>query len=390
MGLLTVESVPLRTSLKVIYTAKTGKSADISTDVAADLLSLSYTDKVGDEADSLSLQFQDASAKWALAWDPERGDTVAVTIGTKDGRSVTTGKMMIDRLSISGRPRTFTIEAVNIPLDNTVRRTQKERAFESTTLKAIGDRIAADNGLEFSYTAEDDPEFDRVSQNKETDLEFLARISKDYAITVKIFDGKLVMYDQKALEASEAKATLTESGSTVLSWSFETQQDQRYKAVTVQWRNVRHTSATRNSASEASSEDTKDYVAQYYGKSSGKGSAKAEPKKGAVKTTVEYTDYTYIDDSIDDSAQVFVMKKRVNSKAQAEQIAKAKLRELNLHAVTGNISVIGDPTLTAGSVIELSGFGSFDGRFLIESATHSVGGSGYTTGLNVRKCQEKY
>lgn len=389
MGLLTVENVPLRTSLKVIYTAKTGKNADISADVSADLLSLSYTDKIDDTADELSVEMQDASGKWALAWDPERGDTVAVTISTKDGRSVSTGTMMIDRLNLAGRPRRYSIGAVNFPLDNTIRRTAKERTFEKTTLKAIGERIATDNGLEFSYTAEDDPEIDRSDQQKESDLKYLTDLAKQSAISVKIFDNKLTMYDQKALEASDPIKSFTESGSSVLSWSFETKQGERYKAVTVSYRDV--VKKTRAAAAPAeSSGGSTDYVAQYYGKPSGKGTAKAEPKKGKTELSEEYIDYTYTDDSIDDSAQVFTCTQKVKSRSEAERVAKAKLRELNLHAVTGNVSIIGDPTVSAGSVITLSGFGSFDGRFLVETATHSVGGSGYTTELQVRKCQEKY
>ena len=44
----------------------------------------------------------------------------------------------------------------------------------------------------------------------------------------------------------------------------------------------------------------------------------------------------------------------------------------------------------AGEVVELAGFGAWDGRYIIEGARHSVSGSGYVTSLSMRLAREKY
>ena len=46
--------------------------------------------------------------------------------------------------------------------------------------------------------------------------------------------------------------------------------------------------------------------------------------------------------------------------------------------------------MVAGSVIELTGFGSFDGNFIIERAEHSMGPNGYVTSLDVRRVNNTY
>lgn len=71
-------------------------------------------------------------------------------------------------------------------------------------------------------------------------------------------------------------------------------------------------------------------------------------------------------------------------------MAKATLRRLNLRSVTGSMTLVGDTRLVAGIVIEVKGFGSFDGNFFIESASHSMSESGYVTTINVRRVNNKY
>ena len=54
--------------------------------------------------------------------------------------------------------------------------------------------------------------------------------------------------------------------------------------------------------------------------------------------------------------------------------------------VTGSGTVVGDPALTAGKVVQLEGLGEeFGGRYRITTATHTIGGSGYTTSIEGRK-----
>ena len=80
----------------------------------------------------------------------------------------------------------------------------------------------------------------------------------------------------------------------------------------------------------------------------------------------------------------------MKSQAEAERLDKAKLRELNAKIMTGQVTIVGDPSIAAGVVIAVKGFGSFDGNFIVEEARHSVSSSGYTTELRLRRVNAEY
>ena len=46
----------------------------------------------------------------------------------------------------------------------------------------------------------------------------------------------------------------------------------------------------------------------------------------------------------------------------------------------------GDPTLAAGEVVELAGWGGWNGRYIIKQAQHTVGTGGYKTKITLRRC----
>ncbi|WP_295354606.1 phage late control D family protein [uncultured Succinivibrio sp.] len=362
----------LKTVAKVFY-----EQTEITQDVYADLLQVSYTDKAEDEADEMTVTLKDETGKWAGSWSPERGASVRMVIATESRGALETGKMMIDSLRTSGSPRVFEFSAVSIPLDNTIRRTQKNRSFETATLQTIAGQIASESNLEFFWDCEDDPKYDRTEQKSESDLAFLQRLCKDAGLSVKVSAEKLVIFDQKSYENKTPVKTFVLGESPILSWSFQSQQSQRYRSCTVTWRNIKaktRTSAVANNNQSATAD-------LYKGDN---------PKKGTQSTKTEDNEYTYVDESVEESGQCYILKKRATSSAEAERMAKAKLRELNLRQTTGSLSVIGDPILCAGSVIKLLGFGSFDGNFIIESANHSISNSGYTTSVDLRRVNEKY
>ncbi|HYH46131.1 MAG TPA: hypothetical protein VEG34_10625 [Thermoanaerobaculia bacterium] len=64
----------------------------------------------------------------------------------------------------------------------------------------------------------------------------------------------------------------------------------------------------------------------------------------------------------------------------------SELRSKLNQRLTGSGSAIGDPRIRAGAVIRLEGLGpDFSGDYRVSSASHSLDGSGYKTGFEVRK-----
>jgi phage protein D len=66
--------------------------------------------------------------------------------------------------------------------------------------------------------------------------------------------------------------------------------------------------------------------------------------------------------------------------------AFSELKNRLNNRLTGSASVIGDPTIRAGMVVDVGGVGSeFSGNYRINSTSHSIDSSGYKTTLNINQ-----
>ncbi len=374
-------SNPIRTKLRLLFTAA---GQDVSQSVLPDLLSFTFSDKETGEADELRLTLKDETGKWAATWKPDGGEVVDAYLATGSGADeLHCGRFYVDSMSVSGAPRTFEMQAVSTPLNQPIRRKAITKAWESRTLRGIAEEIAAENGLQLFFDVEEDPQYDRRDQKEESNLAFLQRLCEDEGFSIKVTDQKIVIFDQRSYETKEPIKTITLGVSDVLSWSFSSQQSETYRTCVVAWRDMKKKS--------------KDSAGGY-------DFSKTPEKPGTVDEELEKLrtpDYraqknpavnyfSYTDPTVDASGQEYRVRKRVTSKAEAERLAKATLRKVNLRRVTGSLTVIGDPSLLAGCVIACEGFGSFDGNFIIESSSHDVGGGGYTTSLQLRRVNREY
>lgn len=374
-------SNPIRTKLRLLFTAA---GQDVSQSVLPDLLSFTFSDKETGEADELRLTLKDETGKWAATWKPDGGEVVDAYLATGSGADeLHCGRFYVDSMSVSGAPRTFEMQAVSTPLNQPIRRKAITKAWESRTLRGIAEEIAAENGLQLFFDVEEDPQYDRRDQKEESNLAFLQRLCEDEGFSIKVTDQKIVIFDQRSYEAKEPIKTITLGVSDVLSWSFNSQQSETYKTCVVAWRDMKKKS--------------KDSAGGYDFSKTPEKSGTVDEELEKLRTldyraqknpAVNY--FSYTDPTVDASGQEYRVRKRVTSKAEAERLAKATLRKVNLRRVTGSLTVIGDLSLLAGCVIACEGFGSFDGNFIIESSSHDVGGGGYTTSLQLRRVNREY
>lgn len=390
---------PIETSLRLLFTAD---DTDVTESLMPDLLSFSYSDKETNEADEISITLKDPTGKWASAWKPDGGESVRAFIskGTTSDKGINRkelycGRFFVDSMRVSGSPRVFDLRAVSIPLNKPIRKKIKSFAWEGGHLSEIAEAIAAAAGVEFSFYADEDPYYDRVDQTRESDLKFLSRLCQDVGLSIKVTDEKLVIFDQHFYENRPPVKTITLGQSDVLSWDFEIVQSETYKSVTVIWRDpkkkkrkeaAKHTFDGNYSidSEDGPTSDSTETVTPVNPEYNIDSDGTKEKKNSAVN------EFTYTDPEADENGQEFVLKKRAKSIEEAERLAKAKLRLLNQRRVTGNLTVIGDLALTAGVVVTCKGFGSFDGNFYVEQATHSISTSGYTTSISVRRVNNEY
>lgn len=374
-------SNPIRTKLRLLFTAA---GQDVSQSVLPDLLSFSFSDKETGEADELRLTLKDETGKWAATWKPDGGEVVDAYLATGSGADeLHCGRFYVDSMSVSGAPRTFEMQAVSTPLNQPIRRKAITKAWESRTLRGIAEEIASGNGLQLFFDVEEDPQYDRRDQKEESNLAFLQRLCEDEGFSIKVTDQKIVIFDQRSYETKDLIKTITLGVSDVLSWSFSSQQSETYKTCVVAWRDMKKKSKDSAGGYDFSKTPEKP------------GTVDEELEKlrtpdyrAQKNPAVNYCSYT--DPTVGASGQEYRVRKRVTSKAEAERLAKATLRKVNLRRVTGSLTVIGDPSLLAGCVIACEGFGSFDGNFIIESSSHDVGGGGYTTSLQLRRVNGGY
>lgn len=329
---------------------------DISTDINKHLLSLTYTDNEEDKTDDLQLSLDDREGVWLGNWlntpGASKGVEISAVIVQKNWESngkdrvLDCGVFEIDTVDGSGPPPKVTIKAGSIPYKSTVRTQKKTKAWENYTLSSIAKEIAGKNGLTCMFESAFDPLYTRKEQIQESDITFLQRLCKAAGISLKVTAKIIVLFDAAAYEQKDAVRVIKRGTADVSSWSFSTSlHDASYSKC--------HVSYT-------------------------------DP------TTGKTIEYTYTPRNADKDGQVLEVNEKVSNREEARQLAMKRLRQKNKGEFKASFKLTGDARLVAGITVQVSGYGAFDGKYIIETATHSVSKSGYKTDLTLRRVLEGY
>lgn len=82
-------------------------------------------------------------------------------------------------MEASGPPSVVVVKATALPFSSSIRQTKKTKAWESYTLSGIANQVAGQNGLKCMYESSINPSYDRVEQNRQSDIKLLERLCKD-------------------------------------------------------------------------------------------------------------------------------------------------------------------------------------------------------------------
>lgn len=327
---------------------------DISADLQQYLKNVSYTDNMSGEADDLQLTLEDKAGLWQASWVPEKGATLDVSVKLINWQSigeqvVRFGLFEIDEITSSGYPSEVQIKAVSVPDNTTLRGTERTRSWEKAELKRIASDIAGDAGLELVYdVAEYNPVIDRAEQTEQSDLSFLYKLCADHGLALKISDKQLIIFDEADYEQTTAilavvKPTGDANTAMLTGYSLSTKIRDVYQKA-----HVKYQDGTSNAVIEATFSD---------------------PHKQQGKT--------------------LEINEQVTDIADAERLAKKRLREQNREEITGTFNMVGNPLMLASVTLNVAGFGAFDGRYIITRAQHDLG-AGYSTSIDVRRCLDGY
>ena len=224
-----------------------------------------------------------------------------------------------------------------------MRQEKHTKAWENVKLLTIAGDVANKSGLKLFWDCSEDPLFERRDQVETSDLEFLLELARDYGIKTKVTDTQLVCYSAEEYEAKESVAEFVFGDKKLISWNFTSKAAGTYKAAKLQYH---------------------------------------DPVKN---TNIEVTENS--EDGTEGTGRTLIINQKADTIADAKKIAKEKLKTANKKEITGNLTLMGDLRFVGGSNITISDFGAFDGVYVIEKATHTVGDS-YTTKLDLSMGKE--
>jgi len=314
----------------------TWAAKDVTENIKPYVQSIVYDDKIeGQESDTIEITLDNPRLIWANEWLPDIGDKLALTLGYVGEPKLGVVEFQIDK--IVNRPLTCSVSGLATPTDQTLRE-KKTQAYENTSLKQIAEAIASRNKLTLVGKVKD-VQIQRVTQNEQTDLEFLRQISKDYGLIFKVENTtKLVFYEEKDLQ--ESAATLTIKFEELSSFEIEESQQDTFTGGKLAYQDP----------------TTGDLI---------KAEKSAKPKAPT---------------KADNQNQV----KQVENEQQASLQAEEALRQANQGQIKGRLELEGITQLSAGSNFNLEGVGKYSGKYQARSLVHNLNRqAGYRVTIDV-------
>lgn len=309
---------------------------DITREVSPYITAFTFTDNSAGKADDITLTLEDRKGLWLTDWFPSKSDRINASIITLHN-SLPCGEFSIDQIDYSAPPKIISIKAVSTSAKKKAKGEKHSKAWENITLREIAADIAASNSLSLFYDA-GTYSLERREQVQQSDLEFLEGLCSDFGLNVKITASKLIIYSEGNYDSHESTGTLSAQDKGLISYKFSAKTAGTYRKARVKYHH---------------------------------------PVKN------EDYDAEETDEDEEGSERELVIHERVDSQAQAQEIATQRLKSANSKEISGTITLKGDTRFVAGSNITLEGFGGFSGKYFIETATHSLG-LGYTTSLKLK------
>lgn len=256
---------------------------DYAKELVPRLMSLSFTEKLGEEADKLEITLSNhdgllptikrgVDARLALGWvaGPE------VRLGMVDK-----GRFLVDQVEKSGPPDTLRISARSADLTGGFRR-RRDRSWKQTNLGSVLGQIASDNG----YTARVQSDLANlpvalIEQAAKSDAAFLRDLGERYDAIATVKDRVLLFLRVGASENAGGQAF----GSLVLRrqensrWTFRIADREEHDGAEAQWQD--RDEARRKTVKEGKAENPKRIKRSFASEAEARTAAQAEARRAA-------------------------------------------------------------------------------------------------------------
>lgn len=325
-----------KTTVVISYRGK-----NVTKKLASFLESFKYSDVASGESDSIDITLNNRDLRFMNQYMPKKGDKITASIckynWNRNGstKSVKCGTFVLDDLSFHEPPLTCSIGAVSAPVKGEFKSTKRTKVYKDIFVKQIAKQIANRAGIALVYDA---PEIKihKIEQSKTADSEFLSSICEDYGLGLKVYNGKIVIFDEEKYERRGPSKIIKRKSGTVISWDWNTTMQGTYTGAKVSYTDP------------------------------------DDQKRHHV--------------TIGKSGRMLHVDVTAFSKKEAMIKAKAKLAAENKKRTTMSVTLTGDTVIYSATTIRIEGFGKLSGKYYVDKIEHQVSASsGYNQMLTIHK-----
>lgn len=313
-------------------------NSDITQKINGRLISLEISDEIGLVSDTMTIELDNRDFALAV---PSRGAEIEVYLGYEMMYSM--GRFVVDEIELKSPPETMIITArASDSLLNNIAEIKAPQTYswDKTTIGEIIDTIAGRYGLTAAVSQTyQDVLVQHIDQTEESDCAFIQRLAEDYSAMIKVAGGKLLFLSPLSGEFPDGRpmpsVTISKD---LLRYNFKITERGKYGSV----------------------------VAKYYDFNN------AEEKQITVGA----------------GSPTFTLRDTYTNEKLAQYRARQKLIEILAGTESMTLEIVGNPVMTAECVVNVFGVPSdAAGTWIVRSARHSLGSSGYKTTLELARRQ---
>ena len=300
-----------------------------------------------------------------------------------DREELDCGSFEIDAVDFDGPPDKVAIKALSTPISTGMRREEKTRAWEETTLQRIAQDIADAAGLEMMYEVETDIQLDRVDQIKKSDMSFLLGLCEQYGVSLKVTSDKIVLFEEAVYEAKPVVDTFDkkEIGGRLIHYTFSQETGDTVSKAVSSYKDPKSGLLVEAEFEPPEPPETGQVAlinarpGDLRGDDFREGNDTASEDPGGTFDT----GFKTFNETTDDFQDI-----RADRTDNAKRQAKAVARKKNKKEWTCTLRMIGNVKMVGGVNIQLTGFGVYSGKYALDESDHSVGG-GYVTVIKAHR-----
>jgi len=311
---------------------------DITQKINGRLVSLEISDEIGLVSDMATIELDNRDFALAV---PSCGAEIEIYLGYETMCSM--GRFIVDEIELKSPPETMVITArASDSMMNDIAEFKAPQTYswDKVTVGELVDTVANRYGL-IAAVAQTYQNIlvQHIDQTEESDCAFIQRLAEDYSASIKIAGGKLLFLSPLSGRLPDGQPMpAVKVGKDLLRYDFKITERGKYGAV----------------------------IAKYY----------------------DFNDAEEKQTRIGEKSPIFTLRDTYTNENLARYRAKQKLIEIQAGTETMTLEIVGNPVMTAECVVNVFGVpAEASGTWIVRSARHSLGSSGYKTTLELARRQ---